>query len=49
MLVEHRDAYLDALERASVEHDIGPFADFLAEQLERKPEFSEEVAAKQKR
>lgn len=49
ILVEHRDAYLDALERASVEHDIGPFADFLAEQLERKPEFSEEVAAKQKR
>jgi len=49
ILVEHRDAYLDALERASVDHDIGPFADFLAEQLGRKPEFDEEVSPKQNR
>ena len=29
--VERRDAYMAALEDASVRHDIGPFADFLAE------------------
>jgi len=28
--VEERDAYMAALEEASVEHNIGPFADFLA-------------------
>ena len=29
--VERRDTYMAALEDASVRHDIGPFADFLAE------------------
>ena len=29
--VERRDAYMAALETASVRHDIGPFADFLAD------------------
>ena len=28
--VERRDAYMAALEAASVRHDIGPFTDFLA-------------------
>jgi hypothetical protein len=31
--VEDRDAYLAALELASVESDIRPFADFLAERV----------------
>jgi len=29
--VERRDAYMAALEAASVDQNIGPFADFLAE------------------
>lgn len=32
--LEHRDAYLAALERASVFQDIGPFARFLADQMQ---------------
>ncbi len=31
--VEDRDAYLAALDRASIDLDIGPFADFLAERV----------------
>ena len=33
--VERRDAYMAALEAASVRQDIGPFTDFLAELVER--------------
>src|SRR5258708_33194774 len=32
--VEHRDAYLHALDRASIDLDIGPFAAFLAERVQ---------------
>ena len=32
--VEDRDAYLAALDRASIDLDIGPFADFLAERVQ---------------
>jgi hypothetical protein len=34
--VDQRDAYTQALETASVDQDIIPFADFIAEQI-RKP------------
>ena len=36
--VESRDAYLAALERASVSHEIEPFAQFVADQLRRSME-----------
>jgi fido (protein-threonine AMPylation protein) len=36
--VDERDAYMAALERASVDTDIGPFADFVAQQMEKPPE-----------
>ena len=36
--VERRDAYMAALEGASVRQDIGPFADFLAEFVRDGPE-----------
>ncbi len=32
---EERDPYMDALERASTDHDIGPFAAFLGERMRR--------------
>ena len=31
--VEDRDAYLTALDRASIDMDIGPFAGFIAERV----------------
>jgi fido (protein-threonine AMPylation protein) len=34
--VDHRDAYLHALDRASIDLDIGPFAAFLAERMRGK-------------
>jgi len=32
--VEDRDAYLRALDRASIDMDVGPFADFIAERVQ---------------
>jgi Fic family protein len=34
--VENRTAYMHALEKASVGEDIAPFADFVAELVERR-------------
>ena len=39
--VEQRKAYLHALERASVDHDVASFVDFIVAQLGRKLEFVE--------
>lgn len=43
--IEERDAYMKALESASVENDIGPFADFIARKLGRRCEFDETPSA----
>jgi hypothetical protein len=42
ILVEDRTAYLTALDRASINTDIGPFARFIAERVRR---FMEILAA----
>ena len=43
--VEDRCAYLAALDRASIDMDIGPFARFIAERVQRSLEQASEAPA----
>ena len=47
--VDDRDQYLHALDRASIDNDIGPFADFIAERLGWKPDPDETPGYQRKR